>query len=286
MRFEVIDLTTPCSGNRVIAWWAMKPRVWRAALFYASFTTLVGAWDFALRIRNVIHMPTALRWINRRANHMARIVLAITRLYMDHRVEFSSSVRLESIPDRFLLLANHQSIVDVPVLMSVFRNHSLRFTAKRSLFRRIPLISLVLRLQRHAAVNRGANTHETIAELKRLAKMEGDLLCPVIFPEGTRSRTGELAPFQAGAVSLVARSSGLPILCVSMDGGYRVSDAASLGMNLQACLYRIHVERIYFPPINRRKAHAIAEESETLIRRRLKIWRKEKGVSYNRKHPS
>ncbi len=257
----------------------MTHRVWRAALFYTCFLALVLTWDFALRIRSVIHVPAALRWINCRANHMARIVLAVTRLYMDHRIEYSSSVRRETIPKRFLLLANHQSIVDVPVLMSVFPNHSLRFTAKRSLFHRIPLISLVLRLQHHAAVYRGANTHDTIAELRRLANMDGDLLCPVIFPEGTRSRTGELAPFQTGAISLVARTSGLPILCVSMDGGYLVSDAASLGMNLQSCLYRIHVERVYYPPIDRSKARSIVEESEILIRQRLESWRNKKGIA-------
>ena len=48
----------------------------------------------------------------------------------------------------------------------------------------------------------------------------------VIFPEGTRSRTGRLLPYKAAAVRIVALASGLPILPIVIDGTYVASDLA------------------------------------------------------------
>lgn len=43
----------------------------------------------------------------------------------------------------------------------------------------------------------------------------------LLYPEGTRSRTGELAPFKAG-VSLLAKFTGRPVIPVHVDGGERI----------------------------------------------------------------
>lgn len=254
----------------------MKQSSWRAALFNLCLLTLLVVGEFILRFRVIFDYDRARMWADRLASRMSRTVFAVTAMYMDHQIARTSSVARSQLPSQFVLIANHQSIVDIPILLSSFPHHSLRFTAKRSLFRFIPLVSLVLRVQRHAAVYRGSSNAKTLSDLRRLARMCEEGISPVVFPEGTRSRTGELNRFQPGAMFLMAKNCQIPVVCVSMDGGYRVADASSLGRNIQGCRYRVHIEKIYDPPKTRQQTELLLGDSEARIRARLISWRQKK----------
>jgi 1-acyl-sn-glycerol-3-phosphate acyltransferase len=110
--------------------------------------------------------------------------------------------------------SNHASAMDIPILF-VHLPVQFRFLAKRSLFH-LPFLGWHLRRSGHIPVDR-ARPHEALKGFSRAAERirEG---CPVVmFPEGTRSRTGEMNPFKGGGFYL-AILSGAPMVPITLNG--------------------------------------------------------------------
>jgi 1-acyl-sn-glycerol-3-phosphate acyltransferase len=114
-----------------------------------------------------------------------------------------------------LLAPNHLSYLD-PVLVGVQIARPVSYLAKSELFRN-PFFGWGLRSVHAYPVRQGAGDvgaiRETIARLQ-----EGHLLN--IFPEGSRSEDGQLAPIQAG-VALVVRRARVPVVPVAIIGSYQ-----------------------------------------------------------------
>lgn len=102
---------------------------------------------------------------------------------------------LENIPrDQPVIYAsNHSSMFDIWALSATLPD-SVRFVAKKELFR-IPLLGRAMRAVGHVPIDREARkkAFEAYNEAVRTIKRG---VTPVVFPEGTRSRTGELLPFK------------------------------------------------------------------------------------------
>ena len=69
-------------------------------------------------------------------------------------------------------------------------------------------------------VDRGDHAHSREVVDKALARLQGGGSL-VVFPEETRTRTGDLLPFKSGA-ALFALRSGLPLLPIGMAGAFRI----------------------------------------------------------------
>jgi 1-acyl-sn-glycerol-3-phosphate acyltransferase len=135
------------------------------------------------------------------------------------RVVGAESVR-DGVP-RFYV-GNHQSALDISALL-VALDGNVRFLAKESLFR-IPIFGWAMRRSEFIPVDRSnaRNAKLTIeAMLERFRKRPISL---VIFPEGTRSRDGQLLPFRKGAMKICSRAA-LPIVPFAIDGSGQVSPA-------------------------------------------------------------
>jgi 1-acyl-sn-glycerol-3-phosphate acyltransferase len=113
-----------------------------------------------------------------------------------------------------IFCVNHQSSMDIPVLL-VNLPFQFRFVAKRSLFR-YPFMGWHLRRSGHVAVYRD-RPGEARKSLDEAVRKIRDGYPVVVFPEGGRSRTGEILPFKAGAFHLAVRS-GVPIMPVTLNG--------------------------------------------------------------------
>ena len=120
-------------------------------------------------------------------------------------------------PDEvYVVVANHQSLVDILVLFRVFRHF--KWVSKVENFR-IPVVGLVMRMNRYIEIVRGQR--ESVRKMMRECQEtleEGSSV--LIFPEGTRSESGDLRPFKPGAFEL-ARSTGRPILPIVIEGTAR-----------------------------------------------------------------
>ena len=112
---------------------------------------------------------------------------------------------LDRVPrdGRLVLVANHLSMVDIPVLMAHLPV-SFRFLAKSSLFR-VPFIGWHLRRGGHIRVNRDHRWSAGRA-LGRVAKVLAGGVPVLVFAEGSRSRGEGLQEFKVGAAHVAIRA--------------------------------------------------------------------------------
>lgn len=116
----------------------------------------------------------------------------------------------ENIPrwgERVCYIANHQSMMDIPVLYGSGMWCGL--VAKQELFR-IPLLHGLLRILKCVAIDRSSLRASLKSILKGVEQIQGGY--PMgIFPEGTRSKTGEIAEMKAGAFKMATKPGALII---------------------------------------------------------------------------
>lgn len=115
-----------------------------------------------------------------------------------------------------IYVANHTSTLDAVIIVAFFEG-DLRILAKESLFK-IPNLGAILRLEKHIMVHRGKHAsakNASIRESIREAIAEGASV--FFFPEGTRTRTGELGKFRHGAF-YNAIQTGVPVVPVVIKG--------------------------------------------------------------------
>lgn len=198
-------------------------------------------------------------------------LINLAQLFSGLRIQIHFTQK--NLPERFILISNHQSLVDIPALMASFRNHLLLFVAKKELGRFIPGASRVLRMQHHALIDRTHNLLDTARSLKGFAKTSyryGG--CPVIFPEGTRSTTGELKPFQSGAYKILQTYHSLPVVVVAIDGGQHLSHLSDFRRR-KSQTYRMKILETLEAPKNKLEIQSTLDQARSLISNQLNEWR-------------
>jgi 1-acyl-sn-glycerol-3-phosphate acyltransferase len=123
---------------------------------------------------------------------------------------------LEKIaPNRnYVFVANHLSYMDTPVLLANIPDF--RFLAKIGLFK-IPMLGTHLATAGHIPVPRGdaRAAVKTMTTAVQAIRERG--ISMLIFPEGGRSQTGELAAFEEGAAYIAIRA-GVPLVPIALQG--------------------------------------------------------------------
>ena len=113
----------------------------------------------------------------------------------------------------YVMVCNHQSMLDIPIIYRLFLHF--KWVSKASLFK-LPFIGWNLWLNRHIKLERGSMKSQRNM-LRQCAENLQRGSSVMIFPEGTRSRTGELRSFKEGAF-LVALQQKTDILPIVLDG--------------------------------------------------------------------
>ena len=96
-----------------------------------------------------------------------------------------------------------------------------------------------------------------------------------MFPEGTRSRTGYVQAFHAGAVRIILETVRLPVLSVAIDGGYRIATVVKVLSNLKDTVYRIKPLTLYPPPQWKREIAELLGKVEREISDQVFAWKNE-----------
>lgn len=113
----------------------------------------------------------------------------------------------------YMLVANHESLVDILVLFRLFKDY--KWVSKVENFK-VPVIGWNMRMNRYVPLKRG--DRESVIEMMAACRERiGEGSSIMMFPEGTRSTTGQMRPFKAGAFEL-AREAGIPVVPIVLRG--------------------------------------------------------------------
>jgi len=118
----------------------------------------------------------------------------------------------------YIYMSNHQSNFDIPVLLA-YLPVQFRWLAKMELFR-IPVFGFAMQRAGYISIDR-SNRKAAILSLRRAAEIIRGGISVLIFPEGTRSRDGNIRPFKSGGF-ILAIDSGVPIVPVIIHGTFPI----------------------------------------------------------------
>ena len=118
----------------------------------------------------------------------------------------------------YVIVANHLSHYDIWVLYG-WLGIDIRWVAKIEL-RSLPVVGIACVALGHVFIDR-SDRQKAIASLDRAREQIIRGTSIIFFPEGTRSRSGELRPFKKGAFRMAA-DLDLPVLPITLDGTFDV----------------------------------------------------------------
>ncbi|MGB9736379.1 MAG: lysophospholipid acyltransferase family protein [bacterium] len=125
----------------------------------------------------------------------------------------------------YIFMSNHLSHLDTAAFMAKLP-FKIRFFAKKELLR-VPVFGQALYMSRHIIIDRKniERAKQSINEAKERIKKYG--FSVLVFPEGTRSKTGKMGEFKKGGFVL-AIEMGIPIVPIAVIGSYNLLPAHSL----------------------------------------------------------
>ncbi|HIU64729.1 MAG TPA: 1-acyl-sn-glycerol-3-phosphate acyltransferase [Candidatus Avacidaminococcus intestinavium] len=154
-----------------------------------------------------------------------------------------------------VIASNHTSLLDPPII-GVSAPRKVYFMAKQELF--MPIIGTILKLLGAFPVKRGSADRTAIKHGIELLNNEQVL---VVFPEGTRSKTGQLGKAQPGALMMAAKSNAviIPTAVQNAHNHFWPKITITFGKPLN------------FPPEKSLNKEILSEMADTLMQRIAKL---------------
>lgn len=183
-------------------------RILRSIWIWTASASLILLWTPLLFVvwlfeRDPRRMRTG-RWFRRLGRTLARV--------SPWRILISG---LENIQTgrTYLIVSNHQSLADIPVIAHL--KIDTKWLAKAELFR-VPLVGWMLRMSGDIPVSRSdrSKSAETLTQCAQYLRQGCSVVC---FPEGSRSRDGQILPFAKGPFKLAIREQ-VSILPLVVEG--------------------------------------------------------------------
>ena len=113
----------------------------------------------------------------------------------------------------YVVVSNHQSLADIPLITHL--RIDAKWLAKAELFR-VPIVGWMLRMAGDIPVER-TDRRKAAQALLQCARYLKQRCSVIFFPEGTRSRDGEVLPFNDGPFQLALREQ-VPVLPLAVEG--------------------------------------------------------------------
>lgn len=178
------------------------------------------------------------------------------------RIGFRLTVRRAGeLPHPCVLACNHRSFADPP-FVAMWSSKPVAFFARSSLWR-IPVIRQMLDIFSGIPVDRD---NPGISSMKGAIERLRSGISVLVFPEGTRTKTGRLGRLRDGP-ALFARRSGVPLIPVYVHRSEAVWPRGALLPRLCGRRTEVRFGAPIVPP-----AGLDARESDAWVTRRLSAW--------------
>ena len=245
--------------KRVVDWIFTVP-------FIILFGLTLGIFEVIARVARLF----GLRPMEITMGVMQRILLWLLRITGTRlTVEKSDQIRGRT---GYVLVSNHQSMFDVPIFGGLLFSNFPKYVAKRELGRWLPSVSFNLTHGGNALIDRD-DPRQALRAIKQLGReCQERQTAVVIFPEGTRSRDGELAAFRpSGTLTLLKAAPELAVVPTAIDGSW-----ALLRHKMFPVPFGTHIRVRFGDPIERREGEdleALLQAARQDIATTLERWR-------------
>ena len=234
--------------------------------FVIAFGAVLGIFEIIARIARLF----GLRPMEITMGVMQRILLWILKITgAKLTVERSPLIQPRT---GYILISNHQSLFDVPIFGGLLFSNYPKYIAKRELGKWLPAVSFNLTHGGNAVIDRD-DPRSALRVIKQLGtECQQRRIAVVIFPEGTRSRDGQLGPFKpSGTVTLMKAADQLAIVPTTIDGSWEL-----LRHKMFPVPFRTRIRVRFGDPIERSAGEdhaALMERAREEIDATLQQWR-------------
>jgi 1-acyl-sn-glycerol-3-phosphate acyltransferase len=204
---------------------------------FFNLTFSIFSWVAVAVVTVVVFAPVALTglftfFFDRNRSHVyplisfwARAVLLVCPVM---RIKIRGEQQLDPTKP-YVLVCNHQSLVDILVVLHL--RSPFKFIAKKELFW-IPFLGWALWIAGFIRLDRSSKTSGKEA-LEKSSQFISRGMSVLFFPEGTRSRDGQVHDFKVGAFKLAAGLQ-VPIVPIVIDGTLDIVQKGSKRINRNA----------------------------------------------------
>lgn len=171
-------------------------------------------------------------------------------------------VGYENIPkESCLFVANHQSSMDIPILLAEC-GRIVGFVAKKEMLKFKFMSSWMKEI--HCIFMDRSNVRESVKCINEGADYLRQGHSLIVFPEGTRSKGPKLGEFKKGSMKLGTKS-GVPIVPVTIDGSFSARDGNKHNWIKSCKVNLIFSEPIYPSKLSREEEANLSETIKNII---------------------
>lgn len=188
------------------------------------------------KIRQKLGQKNSRKLVSQKAKQWANKLMQI----FNYDVEIIGYENIENCKGAYVVVANHESAFDIPIIISSCCNPA--FIAKKEL-KRIPIVSSWMIEGECTFLDRSSarNALKVFADSAEIIKKGKSF---VVFPEGTRSH--EIKPFKKGSFRL-PKMANAPILPVTIIGSHKIFGNRKLAKHLSVkCI----ISKPIYPPFD------------------------------------
>lgn len=187
-----------------------------------TITVIISLYPIIWSIFNRCSRSFANMYLHKWADSLLRIVRVQCKVINPHNVTFSPQ-------QSYVIMSNHRSHFDIPLIFAAFPEGSIRMLAKKELFR-VPLFGQAMKKSEFLSIDR-KSSQQAQQDLKtaREKMLSGVVLW--MAPEGTRSLDGRLQRFKKGGF-LLALETQATIVPVAICGSEKILPAKKLNFSL------------------------------------------------------
>jgi 1-acyl-sn-glycerol-3-phosphate acyltransferase len=173
-----------------------------------------------------------------------------------------------------VVIMNHQSVLEIPALIHILRPRLPRFVARSRYARSVPTVSRAIEYLDCIVIDPRRDRAGAVIAIKKAAE-EGLHHMVMLFPEGHRTRDGEVAAFRPAGMIALLEGRQLPVFTIACDGFWRLRTVMDSFFGLGSVRGRLKVVDRAISPVKREDLEPFIEERRQIMIRELARMRAE-----------